>query len=154
MAVYAIISIGGSQYRVSEGERLLVDRVPQDEKKTFHPTILMIGGDGKADLGPKNAQVTARVVEHVRGPKVRIGKYRQRTGYRRHTGHRSELTEIEIESIGTKQTRAKKEPAATKAPEDKKAPEEKKAATMKKETAGAKPRAKAASSKKASEDDK
>jgi large subunit ribosomal protein L21 len=148
MAVYAIISIGGSQYRVSEGERLLVDRVSHDEKKTFHPTILMIGGDGKADLGPKNAQVTARVVEHVRGPKVRVGKYRQRTGYRRHTGHRSELTEIEIESIGTKQTRAKKEPTATKEPE------EKKAATMKKETAGAaKPRAQAASSKKASEED-
>jgi large subunit ribosomal protein L21 len=141
MALYAIISIGGSQYRVSEGERLLVDRVPHDEKKTFHPTILFLGGDGKADLGPKNAQVTARVVEHVRGPKIRVGKYRQRTGYRRHTGHRSELTEIEIESIGTKQARAGKEP------------EEKKAATMKKESAGAaKPRARAASSKKATED--
>ena len=144
MAVYAIISIGGSQYRVSEGERLLVDRVSHDEKKTFHPTILMVGGDGTTELGPKNAQVTARVVEHVRGPKIRVGKYRQRTGYRRHTGHRSELTEIEIEAIGTRQTRAKKEPAA------KKEPEEKKAATMKKETAAAK----AASSKKASEDDK
>jgi large subunit ribosomal protein L21 len=141
VAVYAIISIGGSQYRVREGERLLVDKVPHDEKKTFHPTILMIGGDGKADVGPKNAQVTARVLEHVLGPKIRIGKYRQRTGYRRHTGHRSQLTEIEIESIGTKQTRVKKEP------------EEKKAATMKKESAGTpKPRAKAAASKKASED--
>jgi large subunit ribosomal protein L21 len=141
MAVYAIISIGGSQYRVSEGQRLLVDRIPEDEKKTFHPTILFVGGDGKAELGPKSTQVTARVVEHVRGPKIRVGKYRQRTGYRRHTGHRSELTEIEIESIGSKQTR--------------KAPEEKKAATMKKESAAAaKPRAKAASSKKTAEDTK
>src|ERR671915_2258017 len=140
MAVYAIISIGGSQYRVSEGERLLVDRVPHAEKKTFHPAILMLGGDGNADLGPKNAQVTARVVGHVRGPKVRVGKYRQRTGYRRHTGHRSELTEIEIESIGTKQARAKKSPA------DQKEPEEKKAATMKKQsTRAAKPRTKASS---------
>jgi large subunit ribosomal protein L21 len=148
MSIYAIISIGGSQYRVSEGQRLLVDRVSHDEKKTFHPTILFVGGDGKAELGPKTTQVTARVVEHVRGPKIRVGKYRQRTGYRRHTGHRSELTEIEIESIGTKQTRAKKEPAAKKEPE-----EEKKAATMKKEPArAAKPRAKAAASKKASED--
>lgn len=140
MAVYAIISIGGSQYRVSEGERLLVDRVPHAEKKTFHPKILMLGGDGTADLGPKNAQVTARVVEHVRGPKIRIGKYKQRTGYRRHTGHRSELTQIEIESIGTKQARTKK------------AAEEKKPATMKKDSAeAAKPRAKAA--EKASEDE-
>jgi large subunit ribosomal protein L21 len=143
MALYAIISVGGSQYRVSEGQRLLVDRIPQDEKKTFHPAILFVGGDGKAELGPKNTQVTARVIEHVRGPKVRVGKYRQRTGYRRHTGHRSELTEIEIESIGTKQTRAKKAPAAQKEPE-----EEKKAATMKKDSPrAAKPRAKSASSK-------
>lgn len=146
MAVYAIISIGGSQYRVSEGQRLLVDRVAFDEKKTFHPTILFVGGDGKAELGPKSTQVTARVVEHVRGPKIRVGKYRQRTGYRRHTGHRSELTEIEIESIGTKQTRARKAPQAEKEPE------EKKAATMKQEPArAAKARAKAAP-KKASED--
>jgi large subunit ribosomal protein L21 len=145
MAIYAIISIGGSQYRVSEGQRLLVDRVDHDEKKTFHPTILFVGGDGKAELGPKSTQVTARVVEHVRGPKIKIGKYRQRTGYRRHTGHRSELTEIEIESIGSKQTRAKKASA------EKKAPEEKKAATMKKEPAGAaKPRK--AAPKKAAED--
>jgi large subunit ribosomal protein L21 len=144
MAVYAIISIGGSQYRVSEGQRLLVDRVALDEKKTFQPTILFVGGDGKAELGPKTTQVTARVVEHVRGPKIRVGKYRQRTGYRRHTGHRSELTEIEIESIGTKQTRARK------APEEKKEPEEKQAATMKKEPARAsKPRAKATPAKEA-----
>jgi large subunit ribosomal protein L21 len=147
VAIYAIISVGGSQYRVSEGQRLLVDRVPYDEKKTFHPTILFLGGDGKAELGPKTTQVTARVVEHVRGPKIRVGKYRQRTGYRRHTGHRSELTEIEIESIGAKQTRTRK-PAAAKAE-----PEAKKAATMKKEpTAAAKPRAKAAPRKKATED--
>jgi large subunit ribosomal protein L21 len=144
MAVYAIVSIGGSQYRVSEGQRLLVDRVALDEKKTFHPTILFVGGDGKAELGPKTTQVTARVVEHVRGPKIRVGKYRQRTGYRRHTGHRSELTEIEIESIGAKQTRAKK------APESEKALEEKKAATMKREPTGAgKSRAKAAPKKEA-----
>jgi large subunit ribosomal protein L21 len=147
MAVYAIISIGGSQYRVSEGQRLLVDRISHDEKKTFHPTILFVGGDGKAELGPKTTEVTARVVEHVRGPKIRVGKYRQRTGYRRHTGHRSELTEIEIESIGAKQSRARKPPAA------KKEPEEEQAATMKKEpTTAAKPRAKAAPRKKASEE--
>jgi large subunit ribosomal protein L21 len=148
MALYAIISVGGSQYRVSEGQRLLVDRIPQDEKKTFHPAILFVGGDGKAELGPKNTHVTARVIEHVRGPKIRVGKYRQRTGYRRHTGHRSELTEIEIESIGTTQTRARKAPAEQEEPEEQKEPEEKKAATMKKESpSAAKPRAKAGSSK-------
>src|SRR5918992_346448 len=106
MAKYAIIAIGGSQYRVSEGERLLVDRVAHGEKKTFHPSILFVGGDGTAQLSPKDAQVTARVVEHVLGPKVRIGKYRQRTGYRRHGGPPSQATQIENESIGAKRTPA------------------------------------------------
>ena len=59
---YAIISLGGKQYRVQEGERLLVDRVSTEEGKTFNPEVLMLGGDGTFELGPKSAQVTARVV--------------------------------------------------------------------------------------------
>jgi large subunit ribosomal protein L21 len=118
-STYAIISLGGKQYRVREGERLLVDRVGTEEGKTFHPDILFLGGDGNGQLSPSTT-VTARVVGHVRGEKIRIGKYRPKTGYRRHTGFRSALTQIEIESIGAaKRTAAKKaEPAA--APEPKK----------------------------------
>jgi large subunit ribosomal protein L21 len=96
---YAIISLGGKQYRVREGERLLVDRVPTEEGKTFHPQVLMLGGDGTFELAPKT-QVTARVVRSQLGEKVRIGKYRPKTGYRRHTGFRAKLSRIEIESIG------------------------------------------------------
>jgi large subunit ribosomal protein L21 len=112
-STYAIISLGGKQYRVREGERLLVDRVGTEEGKTFHPDILFLGGDGDGQLNPSTT-VTARVVGHVRGEKIRIGKYRPKTGYRRHTGFRSALTQIEIESIGAaKRTAAKKaEPAA------------------------------------------
>ena len=113
MADYAIISLGGKQYRVREGEKLLVDRVKTDEGKTFHPTLLFVGGDGKADLKPK-AQVTAKVVGHVLGEKIRIGKYKAKKGYRRHTGYRSKLTQIEITSIGAKA--AAKKPAAEKKP--------------------------------------
>ena len=100
---YAIISLGGKQYRVQEGERLLVDRVKTDEGKTFHPEILFTGGDGKANLKPR-VQVTAKVLGHVKGEKIRIGKYRRRTGYRRHTGYRSSLSEIEITAIGAKRS--------------------------------------------------
>jgi large subunit ribosomal protein L21 len=112
---YAIISLGGKQYRVREGERLLVDRVSTDEGKTFHPDILFLGGDGNGQLSP-SVTVTARVVGHVRGQKIRIGKYRPKKGYKRHTGFRSSLTQIEIESIGAaKRAAAKKaEPAAAK----------------------------------------
>jgi large subunit ribosomal protein L21 len=112
-STYAIISLGGKQYTVREGERLLVDRVATDEGKTFHPDILFLGGDGNGQLAPSTT-VTARVVGHVRGDKVRIGKYRPKSGYRRHTGFRSALTQIEIESIGAaKRAAAKKaEPPA------------------------------------------
>jgi len=107
---YAIITVGGKQYRVREGERLLVDRLRTETGKTFEPRVLLVGGDGKTDLTPSTT-VTARVVDHVLGDKVRIGKYRRRTGYKRHTGFRSSLTQIEIESIGA--TTAKRA-AATK----------------------------------------
>jgi large subunit ribosomal protein L21 len=87
---YAIIRVGGKQYRVREGETLVVDRLKTEEGKTFTPDVLL-GGEGAA--------VTAKVISHERGPKIRIGKYRRRTGYKRHNGFRAAITRIEIESI-------------------------------------------------------
>jgi large subunit ribosomal protein L21 len=108
---YAIISLGGKQYRVQEGERLLVDRLKQDEGKTLTPAVLLVGGDGQTQMSPKDVAVTARIVKHLRGDKIVIGKYRQRTGYRRHTGFRAALTQIEIESIGKAKASAPKKEA-------------------------------------------
>jgi large subunit ribosomal protein L21 len=116
---YAIITVGGKQYRVREGERLLVDRLKTDAGQTFNPTVLLVGGDGSPEFSP-STQVTARVVDHVLGEKVRIGKYRQRTGYKRHTGFRASLTQIEIESIGA--ARAKKAAAPKAEPKQEAAP--------------------------------
>jgi large subunit ribosomal protein L21 len=113
MATYAIISLGGKQYRVREGERLLVDRLGTDEGKTFHPDVLFTGGDGNSNLSPR-VQVTAKVVGHVRGDKVRIGKRRPKTGYRRQTGFRAALSQIEIQSIGA--GTPKRAPAAKETP--------------------------------------
>src|SRR3954454_3130668 len=117
---YAIISLGGKQYRVREGERLLVDRLPTEEGKTFHPEVLMLGGDGTFELAPKSAQVTVKVVGSPLGEKIRIGKYRAKTGYRKKTGFRAKLSQIEIQSIGAKRAgaAAKKEapPAKEEAP--------------------------------------
>ena len=114
---YAIISLGGKQYRVREGERLLVDRVAVDEGATFQAQPLLVAADGETNLAPDAVTVTARVLGHVLGDKVRIGKYRPKTGYRRHAGHRSHLSRIEIESIGAakgKRSRAKTEDEAEK----------------------------------------
>jgi large subunit ribosomal protein L21 len=111
---YAIISLGGKQYRVREGERLLVDRLKTDEGKTFNPDVLFLGGDGDGTLSPQT-QVTVKVVGHVLGDKIRIGKRRPKSGYRKQTGFRASLSQIEIQSIGgtAKRTTA----AATPAPE-------------------------------------
>ena len=113
MTPYAVIKVGGKQYRVREGERLLVDRLSVDEGKTFHPDLVMLGGDGDPQLGEglKGVQVTAKVGAHVLGDKVIVGKHRRRTGYRRRNGFRASLTQIEIQSIGktaARSTAAKK----------------------------------------------
>jgi large subunit ribosomal protein L21 len=111
MSGYAIISLGGKQYRVQEGERLLVDRLAVEEGNTLQPRVLLVGGNGTPDLTPSTT-VTARVVGHELGKKIRIGKYRKRTGYKRHNGYRSRLTRIEIESIGAKAKAAAAKPKA------------------------------------------
>jgi large subunit ribosomal protein L21 len=106
---YAIIRLGGKQYRVREGETLVVDRIKADEGKTFNPDVLL--GDAK---------VTAKVVAHERGPKIRIGKYKKRTGYKRHTGFRAATSRIEISLGGAAPKKAAAPPK--KAAEPKAAP--------------------------------
>jgi large subunit ribosomal protein L21 len=117
---YAIITLGGKQYVVKEGESILVDRLDREEGKAFQPDVLFVGGgDGGGELTPSTT-VSAKVVAHERGPKVRIGKYKPKSGYRRHTGFRSSLTRIEITGIGAQQAKrkapAKKEAAPKEAP--------------------------------------
>jgi large subunit ribosomal protein L21 len=99
---YAIIKLGGKQYRVRDGETLVVDRVGVDEGKTLTPDVLL--GDG-------GVTVTATVVAHERGPKIRIGKYRRRTGYKRHTGFRAATSRVAI-SLASGNGRAAAQPAA------------------------------------------
>jgi large subunit ribosomal protein L21 len=97
---YAIIKLGGKQYRVREGEYIVVDRVKFDEGATFNPDVL---------LGDAGVTVTAKVLEHGRGPKIRIGKYKKRTGYKRHNGFRAATSRVEFSLGGaTKRAAAKK----------------------------------------------
>jgi large subunit ribosomal protein L21 len=102
---YAIIRLGGKQYRVREGETLVVDRLKADEGGTFTPDVLL--GDAK---------VTAKILAHERGPKIRIGKYKKRTGYKRHNGFRAAQSRIEISLGGSaaKSAAPKKAAAAPK----------------------------------------
>jgi large subunit ribosomal protein L21 len=103
---YAIIKVGNKQHRVRDGETLVVDRVKTDEGKTFTPVVV---------LGDSGVQVTAKVVAHERGPKIRIGKYRRRTGYKRHTGFRAATSRLEISlGGGAAKKAAPAKPAAEK----------------------------------------
>src|SRR4051794_27834927 len=131
---YAIIAVGGKQYRVREGEWLLVDRLPEKEGATFSPQVLLVGGDkdGPQIGSDAKVEVTATVTEHLLGKKIVVGKHRQRVGYRRRTGHRSRLSKIEIQSIGSKT--ARRAPAK----KDETAEEKPKAAAKPKTTAAAK----------------
>src|SRR5829696_5106194 len=135
---YAIISVGGKQYRVQEGEKLTVDRLKTEEGKTLNPLVLLFGDDKKTELSPKSVTVTARVVGHVKGEKIRIGKYRKRTGYKRHTGFRASLTELQIEKIGARGASATKTeaPAKPAAPKPKTAKPEAKAPAKGERVAG------------------
>jgi large subunit ribosomal protein L21 len=99
---YAVIKTGGKQYRVEEGQTLLVERLSGDVGSTVELQPLLVAGDGDPVFdGDGLAQVTvsAEVVGHERGPKLRVFKFKPKRGYRRRTGHRQELTRIRITGI-------------------------------------------------------
>src|SRR3990170_3069312 len=102
--MYAIVKVGGKQYRVEKGDSLLVDRMPEDEGATVSLEPLMFRGDGKDeavfsgdDLG--KVKVEATIAGHLRGKKIHVLKFKPKRGYKRRSGHRSELTRLEIGDI-------------------------------------------------------
>jgi large subunit ribosomal protein L21 len=100
--MYAIVRVGGKQYRVESGDSLVVDRMHEDEgaKVALEPLLLADGDktvmDG-ADL--EKVKVEATVRGHERGEKIRVVKFKPKKGYKRTQGHRSELTRLEIGDI-------------------------------------------------------
>jgi large subunit ribosomal protein L21 len=126
MNTYAVIETGGKQYKVEKGTSLLVDRLSAKEgdKVSLRPVLFR---DKEVVAGAKELEkvkVEAMVAEHLRGPKIKVFKYKPKKGYRRRAGHRSELTKLEVTDVrmltrkpaGQKRAAAKpaeeKEPAA------------------------------------------
>jgi large subunit ribosomal protein L21 len=99
--MYAIVKTGGKQYRVEEGQHLLVEKLAVEEGAKVSLEPLLYRGDREildgADLA--KVKVEARVVAHERGPKLRVVKFKPKRGYKRRNGHRQDLTRIEITSI-------------------------------------------------------
>ncbi|MGV1049521.1 MAG: 50S ribosomal protein L21 [Solirubrobacterales bacterium] len=128
--MYAVIESGGKQYKVEQGTSLLVDRLDAKEgdKVSLRPVMFR---DDEVIAAPKElakVKVEATVSEHLRGPKIKVFKYKAKKGYRRRAGHRSELTKLEVTSLKLGKAAAKKadaeKPAAKKAPAKKAEKEE------------------------------
>jgi large subunit ribosomal protein L21 len=114
--MYAIIKTGGKQYRVQEGQWLLVERLPVEDGATITlDPLLYVDGDNVVD-GADLSKVTveATVLAHERGPKLRVVKFKPKRGYRRRNGHRQDLTRIQITSLklGSGRSRSKAKAAA------------------------------------------
>jgi len=104
--MYAVIKTGGKQYKVAPGEKLKVELIPADvgAQVVIEDVLLVGGGDGDGEIrvGQPNisgASVTATVLSHGRGDKVRIFKMRRRKHYQKHQGHRQGYTELRIDGI-------------------------------------------------------
>ena len=111
--MYAIVKTGGKQYRVERGQRLLIERLAVEEgaNVTLEP-ILYRSEEAVFDkAGLQTVKVTAKVLAHVRGEKLRVFKFKPKRGYKRRTGHRQDLTQIEVTEI----TKGKAKAAATEA---------------------------------------
>src|SRR5580658_9392251 len=125
--MYSIVKTGGKQYRVEEGQTLLIERLPDDEGATVKlPPLLYVDGEDVFD-GDALAEVTveATIVAHERGPKLRVVKFKPKRGYKRRTGHRQELTRVKVTAIKraaskSRRAAAKKEPepAVASVPEE------------------------------------
>jgi large subunit ribosomal protein L21 len=98
---YAIVKTGGKQYRVEQGQSLLVERLPGDEgAQVLLETLLYVDGDTLLDGADiSKVHVEARVVAHERGPKLRVVKFKPKRGYKRRTGHRQNLTRLEVTEL-------------------------------------------------------
>jgi large subunit ribosomal protein L21 len=103
-AVYAIVRSGGRQHKVAVGDVLEVDRLPGEPGSTLTlPALLLVDGEtvtsDSAALG--GVTVTAEVVDHTKGPKIHIMKYKNKTGYRKRQGHRQRHSQVRVTSIET-----------------------------------------------------
>jgi large subunit ribosomal protein L21 len=99
---YAIVETGGKQYRAEKGTNLLVERLPADEGSKVNLRAVMFKGDKDVVLDGgqlEKVKVEAVVTEHLRGPKVKIFKYKAKKGYRRRGGHRQGLTRLEVTEV-------------------------------------------------------
>lgn len=101
--MYAIIQTGGKQYRVSEGDVIVIEKLEAQAGETVaFEEVLTVVAEGSVKIGQPvvaGAKVTGTVVEHGKGKKIRIFKYKSKANYRKRQGHRQPFTKVTIEKI-------------------------------------------------------
>lgn len=98
---YAVVDIAGKQYKIEEGQELIVDRLEAEGKTVFDKVLLVVDGD-KAEIGSpevSGAKVEAEVLENLKGEKIRVLKYKAKSRYRKVRGFRASQTKIKITKI-------------------------------------------------------
>ncbi len=136
--MYAIVEIGGHQYKVAENDVLFVDKQnAEDDKLTFDKVLLIKDENGNVNVGTpvvEGAEVSATILDTVKADKVLVFKKKRRKGYQKLNGHRQVMSQIQIEGISatgssSKKKAAKKEDTSVKKTEEKKAAAKKEEAT-------------------------
>ncbi|MBJ7457791.1 MAG: 50S ribosomal protein L21 [Thermoleophilaceae bacterium] len=119
---YAVVEVGGTQHRVSEGDFILVNRISDKEgAKVALKPLMLRGKDVVLDAkGLEKVKVEATIRGHERGDKIRVFKFKPKRGYKKTQGHRQELTRLEVTKITGGATAAAKKPAAAKPAAEKK----------------------------------
>jgi large subunit ribosomal protein L21 len=102
--VYAVVKAGGKQHKVAVGDRFTVNRLAGAAGDTVAlPVVLLVDGDTVTSDADALAKVTAtgEIVEHGKGPKIKIHKFKNKTGYHKRQGHRQPLSEVVVTAIGS-----------------------------------------------------
>jgi len=105
MNKFAIVKIAGKQYRIFEGDEIVVDKLPEEKGKSieFDEVLLLADGE-KVHVGQplvKGAKVKAKIVDELKGEKIRVSIYKSKTRYRKVKGFRAQLTKLKIEKISS-----------------------------------------------------
>lgn len=109
---YAVIKTGGKQYKISEGDVISVEHLPNAGKEVRFADVLLYAEDAKVQIGApvvSGIEVVASLIGDVKGKKIRVAKFKAKARFRRVTGHRQSLTQVKIESIGSVNEKVSKE---------------------------------------------